>query len=324
MEVGEKGVDDLEVVSGIDEEIGLSRAKQNIAGMSISSKLKGSDSGCADCDDAARFQARLPNLCSRDFRDGIDLGVEVVLFHLLRADRLERSQTDMEGDLGGVDSPGADARKNFGSEVEAGGGGRNRSALVSVDGLIAFAVGWRIFTGNVGRERNMSYLVNAREEIVDRIEPDAAFSERSASENLGAEFVALAEEQLFANVDLAAGTYQAFPFIGILLQLTSEENFDPSAKEVPGGGVTRAQALRLKTGAASVKTRRKNSGVVENQEIVGAEKIGEITKLPIVKYPHVGRKMQETRGRAVRQGLLRDQFGRQFVIEIGDEHAFRL
>lgn len=134
----------------------------------------------------------------------------------------------------------------------------------------------------------------------------------------------VAEEKVFANIDFATGTDEAFPLIRILPELAGEENLDASVKKVAGSGITRTQRLRLKTGTTSIEASGKHACVVEDQEIVGAEKIGKIAKLLVAKVSGRGRKMKQARGRAVRQRLLRDQFGREFVIEIGDEHASRL
>src|SRR5271170_5325711 len=61
----------------------------------------------------------------------------------------------------------------------------------------------------------MSDTIEDGEKIRDRQEADAALSIFRAGQDLGLEFGLLAEEQAFADADLAAGTDQAFPIVGL-------------------------------------------------------------------------------------------------------------
>lgn len=324
VKIREKSVDDFEVVSGINKEIGLARARENIAGVLTGSKLKGADSGGAHSDDASRLTARLADFPGGGFADRVDLGMKVVFFHPLGADGLKGPKADVECNLGSFNSMGSDAGKDFGSEVKARGRRRDGSKRASIHGLIAVAIRGGIFAGDVGGEGDVPDLVDANEKIIDGIKADTAFSKGSAGEHLGAEFVVVAEEEMFANVDLAARTDKAFPFIGILLELASKENFDASLKKIARGRIVRTQLLGLESRTVSVKARGKHSRVVEDEQVIGLEKIGEIAKLPVQKLPGGGGKMKQARVRAIGQRLLRDQFGREIVIEIGNEHAIRL
>jgi len=134
----------------------------------------------------------------------------------------------------------------------------------------------------------------------------------------------VAEEEMFADVDLAAGADETFPVVGILLELAGEQDLDASVEKIARGRIARAGRLGLETGAASVKACGKDAGVVKNEKVVGTEEIGKVKKFPIVNLAARRRKMKQARGRAVKQGLLRDEFGRKIVIEIGDEHGNRL
>jgi hypothetical protein len=80
----------------------------------------------------------------------------------------------------------------------------------------------------------------------------------------------------------------------------------------------------VKAGAASVEPRGKHSGIVEDDEIGGVEKVREFVE-PEVFDGSTGRgKTKHSRCRAVGKGLLRDQFRRKFELKIGDEHEERL
>ena len=162
----------------------------------------------------------------------------MVFFDAFGADGLEGPKADVECNLGGFDSPSTDAGENPGGEVKTGGGGGDGSALMGVDGLVAFAVSGGIFAGDVGRKRDVSDLVDAGEKIVDGVEADAALSERSAGDDFGAERAVFSEEETLADIDLAAGTNETFPFVGVLPELAGKKNFDASVKKVVRGGVT--------------------------------------------------------------------------------------
>lgn len=88
---------------------------------------------------------------------------------------------------------------------------------------------------------------------------------------------------MFADVDLAAGADETFPFTGILLELASQENFDASLKKIARGRIVRTQLLGLESRTPSVKARGKHSRVIEDEKIVGAEEIGKIAEPLVVK-----------------------------------------
>jgi hypothetical protein len=80
----------------------------------------------------------------------------------------------------------------------------------------------------------------------------------------------------------------------------------------------------VKAGAASVEPRGKHSGIVEDDEIGGVEKIREFAELEVFDGSSGSGKTKHSRGRAIGKGLLRDQFRRKFELKIGDEHEERL
>ena len=167
----------------------------------------------------------------------------------------------------------------------------------------------------------MADLLDNGEEISRRRETNAALAEFAAGNYLGLKFILLAEKQTLADCNLAAGTHQTFPIVGIRLQLASEQDFDPASEEFAGGWVARAKGLGLKTLTASIKPGGKHFGVVEHDQISRLQQAGEITKPAIFEGPGSPSKVQQTRGGSIRQGLLGDQFLRKFVIKIGNQHA---
>ncbi len=134
-----------------------------------------------------------------------------MIFNALDADGLESSQADVEGDFDGLDAAAADAVENFRGKMEAGGGGGYRSALLGVDGLIAFAIAGRIGARDIRREWNVADAIEGSEEIViaakDGLETEVAQAELLAGEDLGLQFVTVTKEEAFADPDLAAGAH---------------------------------------------------------------------------------------------------------------------
>ena len=71
----------------------------------------------------------------------------------------------------------------------------------------------------------------------------------------------------------------------------------------------------------AVKASRENSRVIEDNQIVRAKQVGELAEKPV--FDPSGRRveMKKARSRPVWKGLLRNQFWREIVMEIGDQHA---
>lgn len=127
----------------------------------------------------------------------------------------------------------------------------------------------------------MADQVNASEEIEHGSEADMTLAEFPAGDDFGLKFVVLSKKKMLADRDLASRTNQAFPFVGIVSELTGEQNLDTAAKKLAGSRIPRADGLRFKTFAATVEARRKHPRVVENDEIASPEKVGEIAKVAI-------------------------------------------
>lgn len=316
MEVSEERADYAEFVSRVDEEIGLTRSSADFAACLLRGIFERADGGGADGDDAAICGAGPGDLVGSFGGDRIGLGVQRVIFNLLDVDGLEGTQADVKRDLGGFDPALPELREDVGSEMKAGGGCGNGAALVRVNGLVAVAIVRGIRTGDVGREGDMADLVDCGKEIVDWREADVALTEFAAGNDFGAEFIVGSEEKMLADGDFAAGADEAFPVIGIVLQLFCEEDFDASAEEVAGGRIVRAQGLGLQTSTAAIEAGGKDASVVEDDEVCGAKQAGEVAEIEMFDGSVEGGKMQKSRGGAVGERLLGDQFVRKFVVKI--------
>src|ERR1700680_4378991 len=171
----------------------------------------------------------------------------MMIFYALAAHRLEGSQANVQRDFGGFNFAGMNPGKNLRGEMKAGGGSSDRSAflLFGVDRLVAFAVGGRIFAGDVWRQRNVADFLNAREEIAGRRESNSSLAKAGAGDYVGVEFIFISEKQVFPDSNLSSSPDQALPFVGIPLQLAGEKDFDASVKKIPGRGIARTYGLRM-------------------------------------------------------------------------------
>jgi hypothetical protein len=144
------------------------------------------------------------------------------------------------------------------------------------------------------------------EEIVDRGEADVALAEFAAGDDLGMEFVIIAEEKMLADSNLAARPDQTLPVVGIPLQLPCKQDLDTAAKEVARGRIMRTQRLGLKATTSSVEAGGKYARVIEDEEVAGSEEIGEIAKLAVGEGAGGGGQVEQTRGGAIGKRLLGD------------------
>lgn len=153
---------------------------------------------------------------------------------------------------------------------------------------------------------------------------DVALAEGSAGDDFGLEIVVLAEEELLAEIDFAAGANQALPIVWLGGKLAREQDLDAPVKKIAGGEIAAANGLGAKAGAASVKTSGKDAGVVENYNIVGAEQIGKVAKIAVVIFAGGALQVQHAGAVAGGERLLGDEFLGKMEVEIGNLHGFRL
>src|SRR6202161_3733225 len=185
-----------------------------------------------------------------------------MIFHALASDWLESSEAHVQRNFGGFDSAGAHAGENLWGEMQAGGGSCDRSALSRIHRLVAFAIGARIFAGDVRRQRNVADLFYKPKKILYRRETDAALAKAAARDHLGLKFIVVSEKEIFSDPDLSSRAQQTLPFVGVGLQLPGKEDFDASVKKIAGGGIARAYRLGTEAAAAAMEARGKDASVV--------------------------------------------------------------
>lgn len=257
--------------------------------------------------------------------------MKFVILDAVDADRLEGSQADMEGDFGGLDSALADAVEDFRGEMKACGRSGDRSALLGVDGLIAFAIAGRIRTGDVGRERDVADAIEGGEEVVhalNGLKADAALAEFGAGQDIGLKFseiaIVLAEEQSFTDAYFAAGANQAFPIVGIGGKLAGQKNLDAAVEEIAGSRIVRADRVSAGAFAAAMEPGGKDAGVVEDHEIAGLQQVWEIAEHAVGVAAAGSLQVQHAGSVAVGEGVLGNEFVGKVEVEVGNQHDVRL
>ncbi len=281
VKICQKSLHDLEVVPGIDEKVRFAATRMDVAGVLLRGELERTHRGRAHRDYTSGLAPGFLNFRSGFSRDQILFGVQVMVFYPLNAHRLEGSEAHVQSNFGGFNAARGQAAQNLSSEMKTCGGSSDGSPVASVYGLITFVVGRTVRARDVRRQRDVADQVDASEEIGHGSEADMALAEFPAGDNFSLKLILLSKKKMLADRDLTAGTNQAFPFVGIVPELTGEQNLDASAKKLAGSRIPRADRLRFKTFAAAIEARRKHPRVVENDEIAGPEKLGEIAKLAI-------------------------------------------
>jgi hypothetical protein len=153
--------------------------------------------------------------------------------------------------------------------------------------------------------------IESGEKIVhtlSRLKAEVALAELSARQDLGLEFILIAEEEAFADSNFATGTNQTLPIVGISCELTSEKDFDAAASGF----------------AASEESRWKDAGIVEDDEIAGLQKVREFPEQAIGMSAAGALQVQHAGAVAGGERFLRDEFDGKVEVEIGDLHAVRL
>ncbi len=75
MEICEKRLDDAEFVSGINEDVGVARARADFTACLLGSEFQRANGCRSDGDDPAGFAACLLDFCGRILGDRVALGV---------------------------------------------------------------------------------------------------------------------------------------------------------------------------------------------------------------------------------------------------------
>jgi len=294
VEVGEQRVHHPKAVPRQDEQIGRPGFREGVR--VPAEAFEHPDRGGPHCNDP---------FCPADclaggIRDAIPLGFEPVLPWVGDAHRGERPVADVEGEVGGFHAALPEPSEGLFREVEPGGRRGHRSVAFRIDRLVAAAILRRFAGGatDVGRQRGLADSPGELEDIFrTREDPDATASFASGREGLqldalpGFEPRSLPERRTGQRLEFrAAGSGK-------------REQLDPS----PG-----ARLL-------DPKPRRKDPGVVPDQQIGGPEQFRQVGEA-VVRSGPVSPQMEQPGGGSMLRRLLRDPFRRQGEGKIGGPH----
>ncbi len=271
-------MDRFEFETWVDVEIGGGRACDDGSRAKLHCVFEGSNRRGADGDHATRRTESLVDGGGSFGGDEVRLGMDVVILDALDADGLKSSQADVQGYIDSLDLALADAVEDFPCEMKASSGGCHRSTLLRIDSLIPLTIMGRIRARDIRREWNVADAVKGSEEIDDGLKTDAAQAEFRAGEDLGLQFIPLAEKQAFADADFAAGPNQAFPIVGLGGELAGQENLDAAAEEIACRRIVRADRVSAVAFAAAIEPCWKDAGVVENEQVAGLQQFREVAE----------------------------------------------
>ena len=85
----------------------------------------------------------------------------------------------------------------------------------------------------------MTEFLQRLKEVFNRRETNAPLAEGAAADDIRLQLPCFAEIKRLAHADLASRTNQAFPFIGILTDLASDQHLDPATQKITGGRIVR-------------------------------------------------------------------------------------
>jgi hypothetical protein len=317
-------MDYLEFETWVDEEIGGGRACDDGSCARPHGVFEGSNRRGADGDDATRSTQSLVDGGGSVGGDGIRLGMDLVIFDALDADGLKSSQADMQGYIDSLHLALADAVEDFPCEMKASGGGCYRSTLLRIDGLIPLPIMGRIRSRDIRREWDVADAVESSEEIDHGLKTDAAQAEFRAGQDLGLQFIPLAEKQAFADADLAAGPNQAFPIVGLGGELAGQENLDAAAEEIACRRIVRAERVSAGALAAAIEPGWKDAGVVENEQVAALQELREMAEQAVGTAAGGSLQVEHAGTIASGKGFLGNEVVGKMEVEVGNQHAARL
>ena len=167
VEVGDKAVDALKFIAGVDEDI---RPAVVLAYAASESRhgFKGAAAGGADGEYPA--SARLSLV---DYRGGLGgqvvvLRVHMMLLDVIRLDGAEGAEADMERDETYPDAFFFDLFKQLGCEMQTRRGRCGAALLLGVDGLVSVLILESL--GDIMRQGHLAYPVNYLKEIALKAE----------------------------------------------------------------------------------------------------------------------------------------------------------
>ena len=261
----------------------------------------------SDGEHRALFALRTGDSDGCDLGNFIRLGVDRMVFEAFGADRLEGAEPDVECDFGDLDAARANSRDDLGSEVQPSRGSGDRAPLSRENCLITLAIRRLIRSFNVRRQRDVTEAIDGLAKAVARAESDDAQAVVASALDCAFEFP-FAENDSLADRDFSARPHERLPGVGT--DLADEEDFDRGLEEFAALRVISSRRLGVNSGAAAEKPRGKDARIVDDDEFVAAEQIGQFAETAVFPGACFAAEQQRPGGGAIFERALSDLPGR--------------
>ena len=296
MEVGQQRAHRLELETGVDEQIGFAA---HLAQSAAPRRRLQCPRRCrSHCQQAGRGPHHRGAVLG--YRE--PLRVQAGLLDHFGVKRLKRAKPDVQRNLGHRRACRAALRHHLRREVQTRGGSGNRATLACEHRLVALAVLGPVRAVNVGRQRDVAVPVQSGVHVTLADQPNDPLAVLTPAKYFHLD--SLAGNDPFAAAHLAARVYQGQPGFPLAVQRPNQEHFH----------------LSPETGAVTIKAGGKDLRIIQYQAVAVAEVLRQLAKHPVFPPARLSIHQQHSRGRTVAQGRLRNQFLRQVIIEVSNQH----
>ena len=256
--------------------------------------LKRAHAGGAHGDHAPAAGAGLADAAQGLGRHDVAFGVHDVLADARDAHRLESAGAHVQGDEGAFHAHGCQTVEHGLVEMQTGGRRGHGAGLGGVDGLVAGFVPAVGAVRDVGGQGHAAVAFQEFQHGGGKVQLEQFVP---AAPDLGLEG-AVGQDQACARAGRLAGAHMR--------------------QGAPGFGDAFDQDLDLSAAVlAAAQPGLDDAGVVEDQQVARAQQTGQVGELTVVQAAGAVQ-VQQPAGVAPFGGMLGDQFGGQFVVELGN------
>ena len=226
MEVGDKCVNCLKLIAGVDENsrFGIHRMHKSVG---CGCTLKHAAGGRSYGNNASTALTSAVNLICNLARDVEILAVHLVLLYLIHLYRTEGAKSNVEGDLTVANALCLNSLKQLVCEMKSCGGSSGRALLLGIHGLVIILV-FKLL-GDIGGKRHIAYCIKHLVDILIFFGVILEFyGTVTALNDRGDGGVKNVREiKTCTHLGSLAGTYKGFPLT--VFKHTEKEKLDVSA-----------------------------------------------------------------------------------------------
>ncbi len=295
MEIGEQGIDELELEARTDEQPRLTRPRATLA-HSQRSRFQSPDHRRSDRDHPAAVRSRALHCLARLGAHGDSLGVHCVRLQIVSANRLKSPRPDMQRNKRAAHTPRCDFIGQHAIEMEAGRRRCNRTVVAGEDALVPLAIVRIRRAMDIGGQRHLAPGLEefqGRSGRFDDPQVIPAFDDAHRAAR-GGNLQSWADG--LAGADLSERLRP--------LQRPLQEDLDASA-----GGL------------GAYEAGGNDPGVIENEEIAGAKQCRQLLHVPVAHLSGRAVEHEEAAPRALGERRLRNQLFGESVGKVVASHT---